>query len=377
MLILPLVTFIVYFLSHRRFEASNYFVLLADAFLHGRLFLLINPPWLNELVLWQGHYYVVYPPMPAVLLMPLVAFFGTTFYQPVFSWVLSALNVGLAYLVFARLFKKHVAWWGTMLYAFGSMQWYHGSMGSAWYLGHIVALFFLWLAILETVTRARFLLIGLLIGMAFLARLPTIFGLVFVLVYLWNKTFSANFKNFFQLSLGLLPAVVLYFLYNFFRFSTFDNLGYLLLPVFNEPWYRFGLLSVNYIPEHLKEMFFAMPIFRPQPPYIIPSLFVMAIWVVTPAYLLILRANYRNRLAIASLIASVATAIPILMHGGNGLTQFGYRYTMDFMPFLFLLTLAGMRNTVNWWIKLLVVASVAVNFWGVIMINFFGIWGWW
>jgi hypothetical protein len=33
----------------------NYFVRLADAFLHFRLYLLENPPWLNELVPFQGN----------------------------------------------------------------------------------------------------------------------------------------------------------------------------------------------------------------------------------------------------------------------------------------------------------------------------------
>ncbi len=376
-LILPPATLIIYFLSHRHHEASNYFVLLADAFLNGRLFLLTNPPWLNELVSWHGHYFVVYPPMPAILLMPFVAVFGANFYQPVLSWLLSAVNVGLAYFVFLKLFKKGVAWWGALLYAFGSMQWYHGSIGSAWYLGHIVALFFLWLAVLEAVTKRRLILIGLLIGAAFLARLPTLFSAIFFFIYFWDKRALINFRNFFLLTIGFLPILLFYLLYNYLRFGTIDNLGYLLLPVFNEPWYGFGLLSVNYIPVHLKEMFFAMPIFSARPPFIIPSLFVMAIWIVTPAYFLVLWANLRKRLSLASFIASAVIAIPILMHGGNGLTQFGYRYTMDFMPFIFFLTLSGMRDKVSLRIKLLVLASIAVNIWGIIMIDFLGIWGWW
>ena len=54
----------------------DYFVRLADAFLHGRLYLTEAPSWLNELVPGGGGWYVVYPPVPALLLVPFVALFG-------------------------------------------------------------------------------------------------------------------------------------------------------------------------------------------------------------------------------------------------------------------------------------------------------------
>ncbi len=50
---------------------------LADAFLHGHIYLTDHPSWLSELIPRDGVYYVPYPPMPAILLMPLVAIFGT------------------------------------------------------------------------------------------------------------------------------------------------------------------------------------------------------------------------------------------------------------------------------------------------------------
>src|SRR5262245_34935113 len=57
----------------------DYFVRLADAFLNGRLYLLEAPSWLNELVPGGGGWYVVYPPVPALMLIPFVALFGPTF----------------------------------------------------------------------------------------------------------------------------------------------------------------------------------------------------------------------------------------------------------------------------------------------------------
>ena len=45
------------------------------------------PSWLNELVPLDGRWYVVYPPMPAALLVPIVALFGTGVAQQVVAMV--------------------------------------------------------------------------------------------------------------------------------------------------------------------------------------------------------------------------------------------------------------------------------------------------
>lgn len=382
--LLFIITFLVYLISSRGEGANwNYFVVLADAFLHGRLYLLENPPWLNELVFWRGYYFVVFPPMPAFLLVPFVAVFGKTFYQPFLSIMLGAASVALAYMVFMRLFKKKsLALWMGILYAFGTIQWYHAAVGSAWYIAHIVALFFLWLMILESITKQRLFLIGLFIGAAYLSRIPTVLSIIFVLVFLQKKLFDFENKrikifpkSIVLLMLGVLPAIALNFSYNYLRYGVISDIGYVLLPIFNEPWYRYGFVNIKYIPIHLKEMFTAMPQFSSKPPFIVPNLFAMAIWLITPAYFLALFAKFKQRIYLASLAAVIAIAIPDLIHGGNGFTQFGYRHTLDFLPFLLILIAAGLNNKFNrWWSLLLILLSILVNLWGVVMISFFNIW---
>ncbi len=56
---------------------------------------------------------------------------------------------------------------------------------------------------------------------------------------------------------------------------------------------------------------------------------------------------------------------------GTGFAQFGYRFSLDFMPFLFLLTIKGMGEELSWHQKALILASVVVNLWGVVWINKF------
>ena len=53
-------------LNNGREAQLDYFVPLADAFLHGRLGLTEMPSNLNELVPFNGLAFVVYPPMPEI-----------------------------------------------------------------------------------------------------------------------------------------------------------------------------------------------------------------------------------------------------------------------------------------------------------------------
>ncbi len=383
-ILLFFITFLIYFVSSRGEGANwNYFVLQANSFFHGHLDILNPPTWLNELVFWKGSYYSVFPAMPAILLTPFVAIFGINFYQPLLSWFLGAVSVSLSYLVFCKLFSKKVALWTSILYGFGTIHWFHAEVGSAWYLAHIVSLFFLWLMLFELFTKGRFFVLGLLVGGAYLSRLPTIFAIIFIIFFLKDKLFiltklslKINWKNWVLLVSGLAPGLLLDSFYNYFRYGVFQDIGYTLLPIFNEPWYKYGLISIRYIPIHLKEIFTALPIFTSSPPYIIPSVFALAIWFTTPAFILILFARFKTKMVLTSLITIVAIALPSLMHGGNGFTQFGYRHTLDYMPFLLLLTASGMRGKVTRITKILIILSILINFWGVIMISFLGKWGW-
>lgn len=382
-LILFLITFSVYVLSYRgEGKHLNYFVPLADAFLHGRFYLLDSPPWLNELIKWNNHFYVVYPPMPAVLLIPFVAIFGTRFEQPILSILLGAMNVSLSYLVFKKIFdKENISIWLSILYGFGTMQWFHAEVGSTWYIAHIVALFFLWLMLIEILNKQRLFLIGVLIGCAYLSRLPTILAIIFPLIFLNDKffnfkekRFSININNLILLFSGLLIFVFLNFGYNYVRYGVIYDISYSLLPIFHEPWYKYGLFNIKNIPIHLTEILTALPKFSKDPPYIIPSLYVLALWFVTPAFLLMIFAKFKTRIIFVSLVTLLIMAIPSLAHGSNGFTQFGFRFALDYMPFLLILTGSGYSQKNNLFSKGLIVLSILVNLWGVVMVSIFGKW---
>ena len=92
-------------LGHVPQSKATHYAYLAESFLKGRSDLDVSDDearTLIELVPHAGKYYVVYPPMPAVLLMPFVFYFGKTFPTSALSILLAACSVALTYVLLRR-----------------------------------------------------------------------------------------------------------------------------------------------------------------------------------------------------------------------------------------------------------------------------------
>lgn len=362
-----IITFLVYAASAPADTPYDYFTRLSHAFLNGRLYLEENPPWLNELIPLDGKYYVVYSPMPAIILMPLSAF-GPNFLQTLFSIILGAINGVLIYILMRRLqISQKTSFLITFLFAFGTNHWFLSSIGSAWYLAHIVAIFFLLLSLIETFGKRRYFLIGLLLGASFWSRTPVLFTLPFFILLFRN-----NFKNMLLLGSGLGVFILLDLTYNFLRFNELSPFRpYNLIPqIMDDPVFKDGFMSIKFIPRHLNAMFFYLPQVSDKFPYLIPSLYSMAIWFTTPALIYIIKAKL-NKIALACWVGIIPTLFVISLWAGVGYSQFGYRFIQDVIPFLLILTAYGVgpKPTKLAWILILV--SILVNVWGVILINKF------
>jgi hypothetical protein len=84
----------------------------------------------------------------------------------------------------------------------------------------------------------------------------------------------------------------------------------------------------------------------------------MSILLVSPALLTSLWAGLRDRTAGLLWIATVLLAVPVFLYYGGGLVQYGFRYSLDFTPFLVALMAIGSRRWIGWPEKLLVLASI-------------------
>jgi hypothetical protein len=375
---------IYYFTGEGHPNDYNYYVRLADAFLQGRLYLLDNPAWLNELIPYNGVYYVVYPPFPAVLMTPLVALFGTSLNQTLISLFVGGFTVALAFLLACDVAKNQGqaskdsnALWGAVLFGFGTIFWWLSSVGSVWLIAQVFATFFMFLALHESFNKSRPFLIGLLVGASYWCRLPTILGIFFFAALIISRQSAGEWKNkirqalpsLIKLGIGTGVFVLLDFAYNYVRFGTPLDAGYWLIPnILNEPWFSKGLFNLAYIPDNLGPFLLGLPTVTLNPLSIMFPLTGLAIWFTTPAFVFALKSKIRDAITLSCWVAVFAIASIVFTKGLSG-WGFGYRYAVDFYPFLFILTLKGFGQELRWYHKALIITAVLVNLVGTVAVN--------
>ncbi len=351
--------------------AFDYFVRLADAFLHGRLYVLEAPSWLNELVPGGGGWYVVYPPVPALLLMPLVAIFGTGFPQQLASCLFGAVTVGLVWLLLGR-FDLRLAQRSmlTMVFAFGTVFWYVAETGSAWYLGHVSAVMFSVAAVILALDRRWPVAVGLLLGLAAISRLPVALACVGVLLLLlgigWPVRLPADrtsaLRRTIGFGVGMAVPVGLYFGYNLARWGTVLDQGYTRIPgILQDPIYeKYGIFALEHIPRHIHAIFLRSWNFVDDPPFFQPSLWGLGLFFTTPLLIWLVRARLQDPRVLGAAVATALVAIPIVTHGNVGLAQFGYRFSLDVQVFLFVILATVFERGMSRLAWIAALASIAI-----------------
>ena len=398
-----LAALLVYWLvKHGRPTSLDYFVPLADAFLHGRTWLINPPSYLNELVPVDGRWYVVYPPMPAILLVPLVAAFGPHFDQSILAMVLGAFNVVLAWRAALGLgVGRRTALVLAIVWGFGSITWHSAQEGTSWHIAHVVSLTFAFLAILGTQRNAHPALVGLAVGAMGLARLPMLLAAPFFLAWLADRAAregsGAPFVAFgsaeggdepdgrrrpvpldrfvrlavpFLVGLGI--PVVAYLLYNAVRFGSPADTGYTLIPgLMEEQQYRNGFLAISSVPRKLYAMFLSTPAEFNGFPWILPRhLGGLSIVLTTPLFLWAIAARRPDWFGIGAWTALGLVLVPVLLHADPGGEQFGFRYAQDIYPFLFLLVARALRKGITFEAWVAIAVGLLVNVWGMAVTYF-------
>ncbi|MDR2719687.1 MAG: hypothetical protein LBC03_02650, partial [Nitrososphaerota archaeon] len=220
--------------------------------------------------------------------------------------------------------------------------------------------------------------VGLLLGCSVIARLPVALSFPFFFFFIYDQK-NMWLPRVWQALIffgGLAIPVGLNALYDYARYGVFTNIGYYLIPGIQEdPFFQQGIFNIAYIPRHLHAIFLQGPNVLPDFPWFQPNWIGMGLFLTTPAFLFIFIGAFRG--GWRSLNKKAALAIlcilpPIITHGTVGFTQFGYRFSLDFVPFLMLLTAAGMRENLGWTEKVLIILSLLINLWGVVSIIKFG-----
>jgi hypothetical protein len=380
-------SFLMYSLSNRNYDAGRGDLFyLADAFLHGRTDIARElGPW--DVILVNGRVYVPFPPFPAIALMPLVALTGPIVadqWESGINALLAAACVALAWRLMPAMgvFRRQDKLRLFLLFAFSTPLWWVTTRGGVWHTGHLVATALLLLTLHETWGRQRAWLIGLLLGAAFLTRPPIAFvAPVYAVWWAWpaltergrpiaERIRALPWRRWLGLGVGFLPSVLFFVGYNIARFGSPTESGYALaqLPDWLAALRAQGLFSLVHVPMNLDYLFVHLPMPIATFPFFKPDGLGMSIFLTSPGLLPFVLAPWRkDRRTWLLLGAAIAALIPTLLYYGGGWLQYGYRYFLDSIPFVWALCVlaAADRGRVGrvWWT--FIVVGVLVNAVGV------------
>jgi hypothetical protein len=347
---------IIYWLSNRYFDAMRGdFFYLADAFLHGRTWLdvRLGP---QDVIIQDGRIYVPFAPFPAIALMPLVAITGP---QVADQWesginaALAAATVGMAWWFTGRANVRSLVdrFLLTVLLGFSTQIWWVTTRGGVWHTGQLIATILTLAILLEIWGSRRAWLIGLLAGAAFLTRAPLVFAVPFFALLLagdriWEPR-QWPWRTWLALAAGVLPSIAFFFWYNAVRFGSPLESGYALavLPEWLEAQRRLGLFSTAHIAMNIDYLFTKLPAFSTTFPFFQPDGLGMSIFFTSPGLLYAVRAPWRQSRTWWLAGAALLVLIPTLLYYGGGWLQYGYRYALDSIPFVWALcALAAARD---------------------------------
>ena len=203
-----------------------------------------------DVILRDGRAYVPFAPFPAVLFIPLVAITGPAvadYLEPGLNAGIAALSLVLAWHLATRIGVRNILdrVWLVLLLGLSTQILWVTTRGGVWHTGHLVAVGLTMGVLIELFGRRRPMLIGLLIGAAFLSRAPMAFALPACALWylpesarprvdhrrLMSWTRSLPWRSWVWLGVGFAPALVFFAWYNAVRFGSILESGYALATV--------------------------------------------------------------------------------------------------------------------------------------------------
>jgi 4-amino-4-deoxy-L-arabinose transferase-like glycosyltransferase len=315
---------------------------------------------IHDLAAKDGKFYVAFPPLPALLLVPFVFFFGTATKTLLLTPILGALTALFAYRLARKNGVSHdTARWAILGLVGGTSFLMCLSTPIDTYFAHCCAMLFGFVALNEAFGRQRGLLIGLAIGFAVLSRqlmvltLPLIWGAL-LLFRGDSRPLAGRLLYIAATTAGLAVCAGVYLWLNWARFGSPFDTGYRYMQEVGWFSYRFqhwGDFSWVYIPSNLIHMFLS----GFQIDFLPPSLMVpkmghsgTALTFASPFLFYAVRGRIGRARALNAIawVSVALTCIAVLAHksalGGRQVN--GLRYTLDFMPMLFILFAMGLER---------------------------------
>jgi hypothetical protein len=335
----------------------NHYALQAQAWLSGRLDLAGPPPRYtgnNDFAVFEGRYFVSFPPVPAAIMVPFVAAAGQVERvreAPIFA-LLAPIGPALLFVTLERLRaggrssrSEHEHALLALLLGLGTVYWFTAVQGSVWFGAHVVAMALLAGYLACSVDAARPALAGALLALAFGTRPTTaIAALVFLHEARRAHAGRALRRALGAFALAAAPIVALVLWHNHARFGELGEFGHHHLAiVWRQRIDTWGLFSWHYLGRNLAVLLTALPFYSAARGLQING-HGLALWITTPIYLFALWPRKTPDPWRACAIAAGAIALTDLAYHNSGWIQFGYRFSNDYAPLLLLMIALGARR---------------------------------
>jgi hypothetical protein len=391
--------------THTQF---NHFALQAEAWLDGRLDLGRDPPdhaQGNDFARYEGKWYIPFPALPAVLLLPLVKLAGGAERVRDGQFFLWLAPLGPVLLFFAlEVMRQRGRWQGSMLsslglslsFGLGSVYFFTAVQGTVWFAAHVVAVALMAAYVLCSIDARHPWLAGLVLGLGYWSRAPVLFAFPLFLFEAirvsrvplargsdaatadgadaeplstsrWLQALrQTDLRRLIKLTAAFgVPLVLLFALslaHNQARFDDPFDVGYRHLQI---AWHgrisKWGLFHYHYLAKNLGVVLTSLPWVQP----FRINAHGLALWVTTPVYLYLLWPKSMRPGFASLLITAASVAVPALFYQNTGWMQFGYRFSNDYAIFLFCaLALTGRRLGPIFWSLTLI--AIVVNALGAI-----------
>ena len=343
----------------------NAHVRQAFALIHGHSY--IDAPNYIEHAQIGPYSYQLHPILPSLMLMPFAAFWGMDTNQTIFSIVIGALDVALAWRLLGRFrLTVNARTWLTVFFGAGTIVWYETIHGTSWGVSMVVAIAMTLIALDETFGEGRPALVGIFAALAALARYDLAFVWPIFVALLFIR--GRSIRELTRFIPGCVAVGVVYIWFNEVRYhSMFDRGVFIFAPPGSH------LFGWEHFPGNFYTLFFMSTRLDSSFPYIHPTFGGQALLLTSPAFLLALRPSFRKiQTALVGMAALIAMT-PSLFYFTNGFAQYGTRHYLHTFPFLLLLMAFGVHRRVDQMTRILIVVSVLLIAFGVWHERFYGL----
>lgn len=352
----------------------NSYALQADSWLHGRLDLGQDYPYL-ELAIFEGKYFVSFPPFPSYVLLFFIPFFGTNTPDHLITLVFSGIAVVYTLKLFTtwRSTRKHAIFW-TLFTNIGTNVLFVSCLGGqVWFIAQTMAFALSMMALYYAVIGKGGLSLAL---WACSVGCRPMLALFFpLLAWLLLDHYRTNVKKDTSI-LDLvkikwhwaIPTLVIafsYMLLNYLRFGNIMEFGHNYLPEFMRE--EMGQFNTGYMAENFKHLW-RLPEVTEEGTLSFYNYDGVAFWLVSPLFLsylyyvirhIVIYVQNRDNTgekqrsflfpALYIPLACIVYVMILIAHKTMGGWHFGNRYLNDILPFIFFGALLYMPEKDRHW----------------------------